>query len=114
MGKVYATPGVYIEEKDAFSRSAVPVATAVPAFIGYTERALRGTISLLNTPTKIKSLGQFEELFGGAPTTMFNIIEGENGVPFKVSVVKTTEHFLLYNSMRLFFENDLRFLNQFK
>lgn len=104
MGKVYATPGVYIEEKDAFSRSAVPVATAVPAFIGYTERALRGTISLLNTPTKIKSLGQFEELFGGAPKTMFTIEEGD-GVPFKVAIPDSEQHFILYYSMKFFFEN---------
>ena len=32
------TPGVYIVEKSAFPNSVVEVATAVPAFIGYTER----------------------------------------------------------------------------
>ena len=33
------TPGVYIVEKSAFPNSVVEVATAVPAFIGYTEKA---------------------------------------------------------------------------
>ena len=33
------TPGVYIVEKKAFPNSVVEVATAVPAFIGYTEQA---------------------------------------------------------------------------
>ena len=59
-----ATPGVYIEEKSSFGSSVVPVQTAVPAFIGYTEKANRGSKSLLNQPTKITSFGQFVELFG--------------------------------------------------
>ena len=35
----YKTPGVYIVEKSAFPNSVVEVATAVPAFVGYTEKA---------------------------------------------------------------------------
>ena len=42
------TPGVYIVEKNAFPNSVVEVATAVPVFIGYTEKAIDGTTSLLN------------------------------------------------------------------
>ena len=41
MASVYKTPGVYIEEKNAFPASVVAVATAVPVFIGYTEKAER-------------------------------------------------------------------------
>ena len=52
MATVLATPGVYIEEKSAFGSSVVPVATAVPAFIGYTQKALRGTKSLKNVPMR--------------------------------------------------------------
>ena len=37
----YKTPGVYLVEKDAFPGSVVEVATAIPAFIGYTEKAER-------------------------------------------------------------------------
>ena len=33
------TPGVYIEEKNVFPNSIVALPTAVPAFIGYTEKA---------------------------------------------------------------------------
>lgn len=47
------TPGVYIVEKSAFPSSTVEVATAVPAFIGYTEMALNGNVSLLNKPFRI-------------------------------------------------------------
>ena len=34
----YKTPGVYINEKNAFPLSAVAVETTVPVFIGYTEK----------------------------------------------------------------------------
>ena len=100
-----ATPGVYIEEKSSFGSSVVPVQTAVPAFIGYTEKANRGSKSLLNQPTKITSFGQFVELFGGAPQTKFNLEADENSpVGFKISFVESTRY-LLYDSMRLFFAN---------
>ena len=36
----YSTPGVYIEEISVFPPSVAAVATAIPAFIGYTEKAL--------------------------------------------------------------------------
>jgi phage tail sheath protein FI len=48
MAQVLATPGVYIEEKSAFPSSAVQVATAVPAFVGYTDQLLTNQrVSLL-------------------------------------------------------------------
>ena len=59
MASNLATPGVYIEEKVLFGTSVVPVATAIPGFVGYTEMALRGTKSLTNVPTKISN---FENL----------------------------------------------------
>lgn len=53
------TPGVYIVEKSAFPSSTVEVATAVPAFIGYTEMALNGNVSLLNKPFRITSMAEY-------------------------------------------------------
>jgi phage tail sheath protein FI len=47
---VMKTPGVYIVEKNAFPNSVVEVATAVPAFIGYTELASNKGKSLRNVP----------------------------------------------------------------
>ncbi len=49
------TPGVYVVEKSAFPNSVVEAATAVPAFIGYTEKAANGGKSLLNVPWRITS-----------------------------------------------------------
>jgi phage tail sheath protein FI len=74
MAKVLATPGVYIEEKSAFSSSVVPVSTAVPAFIGYTQRATRGNKPLTNVPTRVTSLAEFEEMFGSAPKKMLDTL----------------------------------------
>lgn len=67
------TPGVYIVEKNAFPSSVVEVATAVPAFIGYTEKAKNGTKSLLNVPWKISSLTEYEQYFGGAPEPEYKL-----------------------------------------
>lgn len=38
----YKTPGVYIKEKNAFGNSVVEAETAIPAFIGLTEKAENG------------------------------------------------------------------------
>ena len=104
MATPLATPGVYIEEKSSFGTSVVPVQTAIPAFIGYTQKAVRGSKDLTNVPTKISSFGQFEELFGGAPDTKFNIESDESEVGFKLSFVEDTKY-MLHSSMRLFFAN---------
>ena len=40
MATTYKTPGVYIEEIPKFPPSVAPVDTAIPAFIGYTEKAI--------------------------------------------------------------------------
>ncbi|MCE2899102.1 MAG: phage tail sheath subtilisin-like domain-containing protein [Betaproteobacteria bacterium] len=62
------TPGVYIVEKNAFPNSVVEVATAVPAFVGYTEKAENRGNSLLNKPWRITSMAEFHQYFGFSPT----------------------------------------------
>lgn len=63
---VYKTPGIYVEEITTFPPSVVPVETAIPAFVGYTEKALdRDGNSLTMIPTRIKSLLEYETYFGG-------------------------------------------------
>jgi phage tail sheath protein FI len=101
--KVLATPGVYIEEKNAFPSSVVAVATAVPAFIGYTEMALRGKKSLRNIPTRVTSLPEYTQLFGGPPKTTFTIAEDPEK-DYSLTVDEGTDYYL-YKSIRLFFAN---------
>ena len=73
MAGAYKTPGVYILEKDAFPNSVVEVATAVPAFVGYTDFADNKGKSLLNKPWRISSMAEFISYFGGPPPATFNL-----------------------------------------
>lgn len=102
MAKVLATPGVYVEEKSAFSSSIVAVPTAVPAFIGYTQKASRGKKDLANVPTKVSSLAEYIDMFGGAPNTTFTITPSEGDYSLAVD---TSTKYMLFNSLRLFFAN---------
>lgn len=68
------TPGVYIQELDAFGNAVVPVATAVPAFIGYTAQTSFNGKSLLNKAVKVTSLAEFLMIFGtNAPQVEYSI-----------------------------------------
>jgi len=67
MSTTMKTPGVYIQELDAFGNAVVPVPTAVPVFIGYTAQTSYNGTSLLNKPVKITSLTEFLTIFGNTP-----------------------------------------------
>lgn len=68
------TPGVYIEEKNAFPASVVAVETAVPVFIGYTEKAetLNG-VNLNYKPKRISSFSEYVENFGEGFNPVFSV-----------------------------------------
>ncbi len=55
----YKTPGVYIKEKNAFGNSVVVAETAIPVFIGLTEKTQNGTESLQNKPVRISSMLEY-------------------------------------------------------
>lgn len=108
------TPGVYIVEKNAFPNSVVEVATAVPAFIGYTEKAANGDKSLLNKPWRITSMAEFHSFFGGAPDPEFSITELPGGFQDspdfvfgekKYRLKQVREKYLLYDSIVMFYAN---------
>lgn len=105
MATVLATPGVYIEEKSAFASSVVPVATAVPVFLGYTQKAARGSKFLKNIPTKISSFAEFEQFFGGAPKVKFNISADESKVTGYSLEVDSSTRFLLHSAVKFFYSN---------
>ncbi len=117
MATKFMAPGVYIEEKDAFPGSVVEVATAVPAFIGYTEKANRNSESLINIPTRITSFKEYCDLFGGAFSPKFKLepsstdsnkpdkhliaINGEE----KAISYDTNHELYLFRSIQLFYNN---------
>ena len=95
------TPGVYINEIDAFPPSVAQVATAIPAFVGYTEKRPETLLK----PIRIKSMMEFEQIFGGAPEpeAVEVYLDGNNMATNLCTV--TESKFKLYNSMRLFYAN---------
>lgn len=103
------TPGAYIVEKNAFPNSVVEVATAVPAFIGYTEKAVNDNKSLLNKPWRITSIAEFRSYFGEAPKPRFELAEGtgSSDINFKGKnyLLQRTDSYILYYSMLLFYAN---------
>jgi len=112
MASKLMTPGVYIEEKNAFPSSAVAVGTAIPVFIGYTEKATRAGKSLLHQATKIASFAEYVEIFGVGFKSQFTIVPAVagddcfnlNGVDMSVKI-NDNHTALLYNSMKLFYSN---------
>lgn len=96
----------------AFPNSVVEVATAVPAFIGYTSKADNGGKSLANQPWRITSMAEFVDHFGGGPAPTFSFAptagDGASELHFEgtgYSLKQTEGRFLLFYSMRLFFLN---------
>jgi phage tail sheath protein FI len=100
----YKTPDVYVEEISLFPPSVAEVETAIPAFIGYTEKAMKTSIDdLLCIPTKIKSLLDFETCFGKGPAVSFGNVQLDQNNNFIQATFATT--YCLYDSMRMFFAN---------
>src|SRR4051812_10191993 len=62
------TPGVYVREIPTFPPSVAEVETAIPAFIGYTEKASKAGVDLKKIPTKVTDFSQYT-LWFGAPQT---------------------------------------------
>ena len=99
----YKTPGVYIEEISIFPPSVAEVATAIPAFIGYTEKAKFKGKELAGVAVEVSSLVEFEERFGKGPAIVVkNVTLTESNT---VSEVETDTTYRLYDSMRLYFSN---------
>ncbi|HET8804524.1 MAG TPA: phage tail protein, partial [Aequorivita sp.] len=112
MATTYKTPGVYVEEISKFPPSVAQVETAIPAFIGYTERAEKNGNSLLNKPTRIVSLLEYETYFGKARNEQ-NITVTVNdtinsGPPVQLldqkfsTTVGATSPYVMYYAMRMY------------
>jgi uncharacterized protein len=102
MATAYKTPGVYTEEIPKFPPSIAPVETAIPAFVGYTEMAMKKGESLTNKPTLIESIAEYEQVFGGGPPQTMEIYLDSNDA---FVGAKQSKGFLLYDSLRLFYSN---------
>ena len=97
------TPGAYIEEVSKFPPSVAQVETAIPAFIGFTEKAMSKIADdLLQVPTRITSMLEYETLFGGANKEQLELKDDAvKGLTLEAPDVK----FLMPYAMQLFFAN---------
>ena len=113
MATMYKTPGVYVEEIVKFPPSVAQVETAIPAFIGYTEKATNKiTGDLKGVPTRITSMLEYETFFGFAkPETTISItindtlIDGTEERSLVVDHPTSKEPFLMYYSLQMYFAN---------
>ncbi len=117
----YKTPDVYIEEISVFPPSVAEVGTAIPAFIGYTQKAdSRVANDLILKPTKIYSLKEYEAFYGfpnedQITVGITRVTTGAPAVPtgaFLVSSFSPADlppaiqvSYLLYYAVKMYFDN---------
>ncbi len=111
------TPAVRVGEQAAVAAPVVGVATAIPAFIGYTQRAQDPASgrTLTGCPTPIDSAAAFEACFGGGAATMFRLepadddagpdIVDPDGAAQAYRLVASSGPFRLFESIQLFYDN---------
>ena len=101
----YKTPGVYTEEISSLPPSVVPVETAIPAFIGYTEKHSGLKV------VRIASITEYHALFGGPAMETFSDISVSHEVDtnaFNVNSLPeapSAPKFWLYYQLQLFYAN---------
>src|SRR6185436_2203419 len=104
----YRSPDVYVEEIPVFPPSVAEVGTAIPAFIGYTEKAIKNTNGdLILKPTKIYSVKEFETLYGFPNDDAIAMtIAADDAGGFKVTAMtEPATSYLLYYAVKMYFDN---------
>jgi uncharacterized protein len=115
MATSYKTPGVYVEEISRFPPSVAPVETAIPAFIGYTQKAQEAIANDLHLkPTRISSLVEYEQYFGlpqpeeqvtvAASVTTANGVTTDQKAVASLAESARSKH-VMYYALQLFFDN---------
>ncbi|MEO1053676.1 MAG: phage tail sheath C-terminal domain-containing protein [Bacteroidota bacterium] len=105
------TPGVYIQEISTLPASVVPVATAIPAFIGYTKQRIKdGETLAANTPVRVTSMLEYEEIFGGPFDELFGITLTGTSTDIDDTTIAVTQPptlspYLMYYSLQMFYAN---------
>ncbi|MDX8553704.1 phage tail protein [Tenacibaculum sp. 1B UA] len=106
----YKTPGVYVEEIVKFPPSVAQVETAIPVFIGYTEKAKKKEDNdLLLEPKRITSMLEYETYFGFSEkeTTIGVNVTNANQANEEVLVTQPSNPspFKMYYNMQMYFAN---------
>jgi uncharacterized protein len=105
MATSYKTPGVYVEEIPKFPPSVAEVETAIPVFVGFTEKADRIIEGdLFKKPFRISSFLEYESYFGEPLYQAINVTVSPDGEPVR-AVADSPTPFLMYYAVRSFFDN---------
>jgi len=107
----YKTPGVYIEEIFTLPASVAAVATAIPAFVGYTQKKERNGATIPdNTPVRITSMLEYQEIFGMPFDEQFAVTLSPNPDDSDTTDISTPapsemSPYLLYYQLQMFYAN---------
>ena len=103
----YSTPGVYVEEVSKFPPSVAEVATAIPAFIGYTTK--RPGPEPGPQIAAITNMLEYEAIFGKAASSKFKVTVKKGSDSYKIESVALDEEDsvrrTLYYAMQHYFSN---------
>lgn len=99
-------PGVYTQEISTLPPTVGVIPSAVPVFIGYTQKAEKKGDSLLGKPTRIKSMKEYQDLFGSAPLQQIQVTIDESAGTPDVSVLEPDDFkFKMYHSLLFYYAN---------
>lgn len=95
----YRTPAVHIENVSFLFNPIQPVVTAIPAFIGYTEKGPE-------EPVRVASIAEYETVFGGPSNELPRFtVDGSTGNVTAAASIAPTPFYLLYYQLEMFFAN---------
>lgn len=107
----YKTPGVYIEEISTLPKSVAPVATAIPAFVGYTQKRERNGVPFTDLrAVRITSLLEYQEMFGYPFDEEYSVTLAQNAsdpemTDIDIPNLNTNSPYNLYYQLQMFFDN---------
>ncbi|MEM0999648.1 MAG: phage tail sheath C-terminal domain-containing protein [Bacteroidota bacterium] len=100
----YKTPGVYVEEISTFPPSVAEVSTAIPVFIGRTEKAGKDDMYTMK-PIRISTLLDYASHFGSAQPANYDVTVTNGEI---TGIVKSTDgdpEFLMGHAVNHFYKN---------
>jgi len=97
--KTYKTPGVYVEEISTLAPSVAEVETAIPAFIGYTEKGDK------NVPVRITSMVDYQLNFGSAEPEKSLTIKVLKDIVTAGIANENKSRSVMFYAMQLYFAN---------
>lgn len=106
MATTYKTPDVYIEEIPTLPPSVAEVSTAIPAFLGYTEKAIGPDgEDLTLVPTRISTLLDYKSYFGDQDDLTFTATYDSSKGTVSVDKDPADQQHRLYYALDHFFKN---------